>query len=140
MATILLLKSRMTGEKVLIVDDEKDICYFLNNVLIKKNYVPSIAHDLAGANKILETDKPSILLLDNHLPDGLGINAIEKIKKDNPGIKIIMITAHDSQQDRDKAYRNGADYFLSKPFTLMEVNEVIDTLSSHPKNNVEDIG
>lgn len=130
----------MTGEKVLIVDDEVDICYFLNNVLLKKNYVPSIAHDLANAEKILAADKPSILLLDNHLPDGLGINAIEKIKKNNPGIKIIMITAHDSQQDRVKAYKNGADFFLSKPFTLMEVNEVIDALTSSSKNDVEDNG
>ena len=48
-----------------------------------------------------------------------------------PNIKIIMITAHDSPQDRSRAYNNGADFFLSKPFTFTEVNNIIDVLLSH---------
>ncbi len=118
-----------TGTKILIVDDEVDICYFLSSALRKRNFDTTVVHNLADAEKIIKRDRPSILLLDNHLPDGYGINSIGKIKSVYPEVKIIMITAHDSPQDRAKAYNNGANYFLSKPFTLVEVNKVIDQIS-----------
>lgn len=120
-----------TGTKILIVDDEVDICYFLSSALRKRNFDTTVVHNLADAEKIIKRDRPSILLLDNHLPDGYGINSIGKIKSVYPEVKIIMITAHDSPQDRAKAYNNGANYFLSKPFTLVEVNKVIDQISPY---------
>lgn len=114
--------------KVLIVDDEEDICYFLSRNLIKRNFPTSFTHTLSEAEVIIEADTPSILLLDNYLPDGLGINFVSRVKGKYPEIKVVIITAHDSPQDRTKAYNNGASYFLSKPFTLKEINNVIDLL------------
>ncbi len=114
--------------KVLIVDDEVDICYFLSRNLIKRNFTTSFTYTLLDAEKILDDDTPSILLLDNHLPDGRGINFINKVKSKYPDLKVVVISAHDSPQDRIKAYSNGASYFLSKPFTLTEINNVIDLL------------
>ncbi|MEO5947472.1 MAG: response regulator [Chitinophagaceae bacterium] len=114
--------------KVLIVDDEVDICYFLSRSLIKRNFTTSFTHTISDAEKIIEEEVPSILLLDNHLPDGLGINFLLKIRNKYPDLKVIVITAHDSPQDRTKAYNNGANYFLSKPFTLTEINNVVDLL------------
>jgi len=114
--------------KVLIVDDEVDICYFLSRNLVKRNFKTKYTHTLSDAEKMLEVDNPSILLLDNHLPDGLGINFIEKAKLKYPNLKIVMITAHDSPQDRALAYNNGASYFLSKPFTISEINRIVDLL------------
>ena len=112
--------------KVLVVDDEVDICYFLSHNLNKRNFITSSANTLADAEKMLKQENPSILLLDNHLPDGLGINFVNEIKYKYPELKIIMITAHDTPQDRSKAYNNGVSFFLSKPFTINEVNRVID--------------
>ena len=114
------------GPKILIVDDEVDICYILRLNLKKRNFSTTFTHTLEGAEKHLEADEPSILLLDNHLPDGYGINFISKVKRTYPDIKIVMITAHDSPQDRAKAYNNGADFFLSKPFAITEINRVVD--------------
>ena len=114
--------------KILIVDDEADICYFLSHSLAKRSFITSFALTLKDAEAKLQTDKPSILLLDNHLPDGLGINFVSKIKSKYPDLKIVMITAHDTPQDRSKAYSNGVNFFLSKPFTITEVNRVIDAL------------
>lgn len=119
--------------KVLIVDDEIDICYFLSRSLEKRNFSTSIVHTLADAEAKIKTDQPAILLLDNHLPDGHGINFIAKAKNICPGLNVVMITAHDSLNDRSKAYSNGADFFLAKPFTFAEVNSVIDTLLKEDK-------
>ncbi|MEO7394416.1 MAG: response regulator [Chitinophagaceae bacterium] len=114
--------------KILIVDDEMDICYFLSHNLSKRKFVTTSAYTLAEAEKELSVEEPYILLLDNHLPDGLGIDFASKIKNKYPHLKIVMITAHDSPQDRSRAYSNGVNYFLSKPFTINEVNRVIDVL------------
>lgn len=116
--------------KILIVDDEPDICYFLSRNLAKRNFITSYTHTLTDAEKKIDAEKPSILLLDNHLPDGLGVDFVNKIKFKYPELKIVMITAHDTPQDRSKAYGNGISFFLSKPFTLAEVNKIIDMLAS----------
>ncbi|MBK9570127.1 MAG: response regulator [Chitinophagaceae bacterium] len=111
---------------ILIVDDEPDICYSLSRTLSKRGFVTVTAHTLAEAEQQLMISKPSILLLDNHLPDGMGIDFAKKISLRYPDLKIIMITAHDSPEDRFKAFNNGIDFFLSKPFTITQINHAID--------------
>lgn len=115
--------------KVLIVDDEPDICYFLSRNLSKRGFITAFSHTLAEAELQLEISKPDILLLDNYLPDGRGIDFARKINHKYTDLKIVMITAHDIPQDRSQAYNNGIDFFLSKPFTLAEINQVVDFLT-----------
>lgn len=112
--------------KILIVDDETDICYSLSRTLSKRGFITAFSHTLADAEAQLKTNQPNILLLDNHLPDGRGIDFASKISHKYPDLKIIMITAHDSPEDRSKAYSNGIDFFLSKPFTITQINHVVD--------------
>jgi len=114
--------------KILIVDDEPDICYFLSENFNRRGFTTSFAYSIAEAEKQLEKDTPSILLLDNHLPDGKGVDLLSTLKPRYPDLKVIMITAHDSSQDRLKAYDNEIDFFLSKPFTLTGVNHVVDII------------
>ena len=113
-------------KKILIVDDEQDICYFLTTNLAKRGFITSYSNTLSDAEKKLEEDTPAILLLDNHLPDGRGIDFVPKLTTRFPDLKIIMITAHDSPQDRARAYNNGINFFLSKPFTIAAINQVVD--------------
>lgn len=103
--------------KALIIDDETDICYLLSRLLRQKNYDTAFVNNLTDANNALKSDPPELIFLDNHLPDGLGMNYIGFIKEHYPKSKIIMITAHDSSDDREKALKNGADFFIGKPFT-----------------------
>jgi two-component system, OmpR family, response regulator len=117
--------------KVLIVDDEPDICYFLSHNLTKKNFDVSCVHTLTDADIQLDKIKPSVLILDNHLADGFGINHLPKIREAYQDLKIIMITAHDSTQDRLKAIQNGADFFLSKPFAVQQVTSIIEGFGTH---------
>jgi two-component system, OmpR family, response regulator len=116
--------------KILIVDDEPDICYFLSRNLSKRGFITASSNTLAGAEKQLQMSKPDILLLDNHLPDGRGIDFVGKINEKYPDLKIVMITSHDLPHDRAKAYSNGIDFFLAKPFTIDEINQVVDFFTS----------
>jgi len=115
-------------KKILIVDDEEDICYFLSRNLSKRGFTTTTSYSLAEAEKQLEMTRPDILLLDNHLPDGRGIDFVNKINSKYPDLKIIMITAHDSPEDRSKAYSSGIEYFLSKPFSIATINQVVDLM------------
>ena len=114
--------------KALIIDDEADICYLLSRLLKKKNLDTVFVNSLSDANKALKADHPEIVFLDNHLPDGLGINYIPYIKEHYPTAKIIMITAHDSLDDRAKAFKNGADFFIGKPFTNDIINKAVEAV------------
>ena len=103
--------------KVLIVDDETDVCFLLSSILEYKNLQASYVTTISEARNVLGKDNPSIIFLDNHLPDGFGMNFIEEIKKLHPHVKIIMITAHDTTTDKEDAYKKGVDRFIGKPFT-----------------------
>lgn len=117
-------------ENVLIVDDEVDICYFLKRNLDRKEYITTFVNTLKEALKLINKDRPNVVLLDNHLPDGLGLDFAQQVKVNYPEIKIVMITAHDTPHDRFSANKNGVDYFLSKPFMMKEVFNAIDTVVS----------
>ncbi|HEX2630677.1 MAG TPA: response regulator [Chitinophagaceae bacterium] len=114
---------------VLIVDDEQDICFLLNTILRQKDIDTCLAGSLAEAQKIIENDSPAMIFLDNHLPDGLGLDHISKLKQKSPCSKIVMITAHDNPAERERAYREGADFFISKPFTKDVIYNTLRQLS-----------
>jgi len=114
--------------KALIVDDEIDVCYLLSSILKFKNLQASYVNSIGEAKRVLKEDHHSIIFLDNHLPDGFGINFIQEIRKLDPDIKIVMITAHDTNNDRNKAYELGVDQFIGKPFTRETIVRTIEGL------------
>jgi len=114
-------------KKILIVEDEADMCLLLNILLTGKDIQLDHVKSLSSAVSYLESDNPSIVILDNKLPDGFGIDFIPKMKKAHPGIKIIMISGF-SGAAKDIAMENGADIFLNKPFTKDELFKSIKDL------------
>jgi two-component system OmpR family response regulator len=114
--------------KVLIIDDELDICYLLSGILRQKKLKTSYVNTLSDAEVALKNDPPALLFLDNHLPDGFGLDFIQHIKTNYPDTKIIMITAHDSAADRKKAFMEGVDFFISKPFTRELIYTTLDEI------------
>ncbi|GGA99421.1 response regulator [Puia dinghuensis] len=121
--------------KVLIVDDELDICYLLSGMLKQRNFQPGFVNTLTDAKIALETDPPSLLFLDNHLPDGFGLDFIPFVKQNYPEVKVIMITAHDGVQERKQAYDGGVDLFLAKPLNRKLIDDAIDRLITPSKIN-----
>jgi two-component system OmpR family response regulator len=116
--------------KVLIVDDELDICYLLSSMLKQRNFRTGFVNSLSDAVIALQTDTPSILFLDNHLPDGFGLDFIPFVKKNYPETKVVMITAHDGAAERKIAYNGGVDLFVAKPLSRKLIDDAIDKLYS----------
>src|SRR5690242_8563736 len=111
--------------KVLIIDDEQDICFLLRNLLEKQKYDVKISHTLRDGFIKLGEYHPQILFLDINLPDGSGLELLKTIKTDYPDMKIIMISAYDGWVERNKAKENGADAYLSKPLNKELVLETL---------------
>ena len=114
--------------KILIIDDETDICYLLSTLLKKKNFATSYVNSLSEAVIALEKENPNLVFLDNHLPDGLGLNFIEHIKSTKPDCKIVMITAHDTVSDRERAMKEGVDHYIGKPFNREVIYQTLEQL------------
>lgn len=114
------------AKKILVVEDEGQIGLVLNMILSDRNFDLDYVNNLLDAQEYLEKNNPSVIILDNKLPDGFGVDFISYIKKKYPSIKIIMISGFSTA--RDVALENGADMFLEKPFSMDKVNEAIDAV------------
>ena len=113
-----------TAKKMLVVEDQGEMCLILDLILSERKFEPDYVNNLLDADEYLQKNKPSLIFLDNKLPDGYGVDFITYVKKKYPRIKIIMISGFGTA--RDVAMQNGADVFLEKPFSLDNVNDAID--------------
>jgi two-component system OmpR family response regulator len=84
--------------KVLIIDDEEDLCLLIKTYLSRKNCDVSTANTLSEGLKLVEQLSPDILFLDNNLPDGLGWEKAEKIIANHPAIQLHLLSAYDPPQ------------------------------------------
>lgn len=107
--------------KVWILDDNKSFCDLLSKFLKEKGYESFPFYDPFDLLKELEKDSPDFVLLDLKLPKINGIDVLRKIKDKDENIKVIVITAFGSIENAIEAIKNGAYYFLSKPFEMEEV-------------------
>jgi len=114
-------------KKVLIIEDEGDMCLLLNLILDGEDFELDHVQTLLAADEYLQKESPAIIILDNKLPDGFGIDFITYIKQKYPAIKIIMISGFDAAA-KDVALENGADIYLEKPFTRAQIYQSIETL------------
>ena len=94
------------AKKVLIVEDEGDMCLLLNIMLTGKEMELDHVKSLASAEEYLQKQQPPVVILDNKLPDGFGIDFINFIKTNYPATKIIMISGYDGSA-KDVAGRRG---------------------------------
>lgn len=120
--------------KILIIEDEGDICLLLNIILKGEELDLDLDHvkSLALAKEYLQQEKPAVVLLDNRLPDGLGVDFIPYLRSQFPEIKICMISGYHAATAKDIALENGADIFLEKPFTKEQVYQAVRTLLAKP--------
>jgi two-component system OmpR family response regulator len=120
-------KAANAKKKVLIIEDEGDMCFLLNIMLSGNDVELEHVKDLQSAKDYLANEQPGLVLLDNNLPDGLGIDFIPQLKKSHPGTKVAMISGFDMAAE-DVALENGADTYISKPFTREQLSKSVKQL------------
>ncbi|SEW53051.1 response regulator [Chitinophaga arvensicola] len=119
--------STAAKQKILIVEDEGEMCLLINLLLDGKEMEVEHVQSLSEAVEYFQQQPPAIVLLDNRLPDGYGLDFISYIKEKYPATKIIMISGMDAAA-KDVAIENGADTFLEKPFNKTTLYSAIEPL------------
>ncbi len=99
--------------KLLLVDDEQEICLLLNAMLNRYGAETTMAHSVQQAEVKLKDGPYDGIFLDVNLPDGKGYDLIPAIRANDPDTRVLVISAMD--QERDHALLAGADLFISKP-------------------------
>jgi len=114
--------------QVLIIDDEKDLCYLLQTICQEKGLNTLIANNLKEATINLRK-KPDLIFLDHNLPDGSGLEFIHTIREWTKDTFVVMMTAQSSESFEKQVYQSGINYYLVKPFDLSSVISLIDEIA-----------
>ena len=113
------------GKKILVIDDEAEVCSLLETFLKKQGYSPiSTTSAVEGLEK-LKVEKPAAVLLDIRMPDMDGIEVMRRIRTINKDIPIIMATAVVDKKVAQDASDLGATDYIIKPFDLDYLKKVL---------------
>lgn len=118
----------MSG-RILVIDDDKDICLVLSKFLTKNAYEVDIAHTGDGGLKLLRDNEYILVLCDYRLPDMTGVEALQKIKVLSPIVPVIIITGYSDVRTAVETFRYGASDYVTKPLypdeLLVTIRETI---------------
>jgi DNA-binding response OmpR family regulator len=110
--------------RILIIDDERDLCHLLKLVLLRERFLVDCAFNLLDAGKKLRRH-PHIIFLDNNLPDGSGLDYFHNHPEEFINSSVILITADGSPSTKMQALEKGIDIFIEKPFSVREIKDII---------------
>lgn len=110
----------MANEKILVVDDEKDIADLVEIYLVSDGYQVLKAYNAHEGLKILEKEDVKLVLLDIMMPGMNGLEMCKRIREKN-NIPIIMISAKSTELDKILGLSTGADDYVTKPFSPLEL-------------------
>ncbi len=110
----------MDKKRILVVDDEKDICDILQFNLENKGYIVDVAYSAEEALDIL-TPNHQLILLDVMMGGMSGFKMAERLRKKDKLVPIIFLTAKDTEDDMLTGFSIGGDDYISKPFSIKEL-------------------
>ena len=125
--------------KILLVEDEKGLSDSISTYLKQEGYLCEVVTDFKSADEKIELYQYDCILIDINLPDGNGLNLVKALKRLKAKAGIIIISARNSVDDKIEGLDLGADDYLSKPFSLAELNSRIKSVLRRRKfdGNVE---
>ncbi|MBC7615713.1 MAG: response regulator transcription factor [Pedobacter sp.] len=115
--------------KVLIVEDERTLALEIEAFLKKESYICDFARNANEALQKVGINEYDFVLLDLGLPDQDGLLVLKEAKKLNPDTAYIILTARGKLEDRIKGLDLGADDYLPKPFSLLELQSRMQAIS-----------
>lgn len=121
----------MANEKILIVDDEKQICTLIKSFLDQEQYQTYTAYDAETALKICDETDPDLILLDVMLPDISGVDLCLELRRKTQ-CPILFLSCKSEEIDKIIALSAGGDDYITKPF---QSGELIARVKAHLRRN-----
>ncbi len=116
----------MERKKVLIVDDQNGIRILLTEVFGSEGYQTCQASNGKMALEIVKNDTPDLVLLDMKIPGMDGLEILKRIKKIDPNVKVIMMTAYGELDMIKEATESGVLRHFTKPFDIDELRAAVN--------------
>jgi two-component system response regulator PilR (NtrC family) len=113
------------GARILVVDDEPDLRTLYELTLLRAGYRVETAEDLAQAWQQLQAQPFDVLITDMKLPDGTGLELIQRLRAQQRGERCVVITAYGSAENAVESLKAGAFDYLTKPVDLPQFRAVI---------------
>jgi DNA-binding NtrC family response regulator len=123
--------------KILIVDDDKDLCKTISDILKAEDYFVIIAYDGDSALNKLKDERFDLMIVDYKLYEKNGLQVIEEAKQINPSLITIMISAYGNKVVRAKAKELGTYSFLDKPFNIMKLIKTVNKALLKNDDNIQ---
>ena len=111
----------MSTANILVVDDQDSIRHFVCKALEDEGFLVKSCASVRDARAVLEVDMPDLALLDLKLPDGTGLELLKEIKRVQPEVAVILMTAFGELETAVEAMSGGAFWFVKKPFQTDEL-------------------
>ena len=124
--TLIAFIAGMTSMKVLIVDDNRLVCWGLGRTLSRRNIVHHAVGDGKNALSEVRGTFYDLVFLDIHLPDANGLDLMREIRRISPDTKVVIISSDGSENNVRRALAAGALRFMEKPYDNSEVMEVLE--------------
>ncbi|MDD3905369.1 MAG: response regulator [Candidatus Omnitrophica bacterium] len=113
-------------KKILVVDDEHDICDFLQSFFQERGYAVRFATSGDSALAMVKEERPDLMLLDVKMQGMDGIAVLKHVKDIDKQIKVVMVTALEDQDRIDEACRLGASEYITKPLVLENLERAVE--------------
>jgi DNA-binding response OmpR family regulator len=107
--------------QILVIEDEKKLAQVLRRGLLEEGYAVDIASDGAQGLEKAEVNEYDCVILDLMIPKLDGLAVLREIRKNDPGLPVIILTAKSSFEDKVQGLDEGADDYLTKPFSFAEL-------------------
>lgn len=107
--------------KLLIVDDDRDLCELLEYAFRREGYVVTKAYDGEAAIQATRREMPDLIILDINLPQMAGFSVLERIRHDDRHLPVLLLSARQEEADVLRGLQLGADDYVTKPFRPKEL-------------------
>lgn len=115
-------------KRILLAEDEEILRMLVVDTLEEEDFQVDEATDGQEAVDLFQKNKYDLLILDYMMPIMTGLEVIEKVRTVNQTIKILMLSAKSQQYEQEKVLAAGADYFMAKPFSPMQLLEKVEEI------------
>lgn len=123
--------------KLLIIDDDRDLAFSLKKALSSEGYIVDTVNTGKEGSFVARTEKYDIAVIDYYLPDILGSLVVSEIRAENKAIKILILSGEVTSDNKVRLLELGADDYISKPFSYLELLARIRALMRR-KENIKD--
>ena len=107
--------------RILLVEDERKVAEFVARGLKAERFAVDVVHDGQAGGEMAEAYNYDLLILDLMLPRLSGTEILQRVRRKNSEVPILILTARDSMDDKLKNFESGADDYLTKPFAFAEL-------------------